>query len=252
MLKTVICDDEPPALELMRDLLIATGEIEVVAAVQSIDEAAAVIDRGGVDLTVFDVEMPGRSGVEAYRRLTAEPKPLLIFATAHPEYALEAFDVDAIDFLLKPLDQERVGRAVEKALRLHRVIGGPSKALAVYPPESQDRAANVPTISVRDGGRTYVLRFEEIGWIEAAGDYCLLHTKDREYAVRRPMNRLQNELPADLFIRVHRSAIVSAAWVREIHPMTKGEARIVLESGAEVKSSRTYRDGVKTLSGRMK
>jgi two-component system LytT family response regulator len=251
MLRTVICDDEPPALELMRSLLAATGRVEVVAALQNVEEALGVIARGGVELAVFDIEMPGLTGVEAYRRIEVEPKPLLIFATAHSEYAVEAFDVDAIDFVLKPFDAERVGRAVEKAVRLNGAIGAKGRALATLEPAAASQSAELSSLSVRDGGRTYRLRYEEVSWIEAAGDYCLLHTEDREYAVRRPMNRLESELPPDLFVRVHRSAIVSMAWVREIRPLTKGEALIVLKSGAEVKSSRTYRGGVRALLGRM-
>jgi two-component system LytT family response regulator len=252
MLKTIVCDDEPSALELMCDLLIATGAVDVVASVRSTDEALEIIARGGIDLAVLDIEMPQQSGVEAYQKIEVTPKPLLIFATAHSEYAVEAFNVDAIDFVLKPLDAERVRRAVEKAVRLHKVIqfGSVSKGTSVASEPSD--ASTLSSITVRDGGRTYVLRNEEIVWVEAAGDYCLLHTKDREYAVRRPMSQLVEELPAELFIRVHRSSIVSAAWVREIHPMTKGEARIVLRDGCEIKSSRTYRRQMKTLLGKMK
>jgi len=242
MLKTVICDDELPALELLCGLLKKTGAVDIRAAVQDVAEAITFVNEGDVDLVVLDIDMPDITGVEAFRSITLDPKPLLIFATAHPEYALEAFDVDAIDYLLKPLDPERVAKAIEKAKRLHGFI----QQVADDTPEAENAATDA--LRVKDGNRVYMVPLDQVVWIEAAGDYSLVHTGEREYAMRQTISGLERELPADQFVRVHRSTIISSASVKEVHALSKGEARIVLKSGAEVKASRSYRNVVRQLT----
>ena len=122
MLKTIVCDDEAPAVELMEGMLRDTGQVAIEGTYLSVREAIDRINQGGIDLAVLDIEMPELSGVEASTQITADPKPLIVFATAHPEYAVEAFGIDAIDYILKPFDQVRVEKAVEKAARMHRLI----------------------------------------------------------------------------------------------------------------------------------
>lgn len=243
MLRTVICDDEPPALELARTMLEATGKVEIVAACASVREALAIVNAGGVDLFVLDIDMPELTGVEAARALDVEPKPLLVFATAHPEYAVEAFGIDAIDYILKPLDPERVRRALEKTERLAGLIRHTRSA----PPEAavpEDRPVAPDCLRVRDGSRFFVFAHADIVWIEAAGDYSLVHRADSEIAVRSAISALESELPGQSFVRVHRSAIVSRAHIVEIRRLAKGEAEIRLDSGHTVRSSRRYRDVV--------
>jgi two-component system LytT family response regulator len=247
VLRTVVCDDELPALQLLAELLEETGHVDVVATCQSVVDAIARINEGGVDLAVFDVEMPGLSGVEAYEKITAEPKPLLIFATAHADYALDAFDIDAIDYLLKPLEAERVRRAVDKARRLSTLIksaeeGGPVEAGLPAVIDRRD------TLQVRDGAKVHFVRFSDVVWIEAAGDYSLVHTAGAEYAMRTTITKLAEELPPPAFLRVHRSAIISPAHVREVQLLPKGEAQLTLSSGAVVRSSRRYREVIRQLT----
>ena len=246
MLKTVVCDDERPALDLMSEMLLATGAVDVVAACQSIEDALEVINGQTVDLAVFDIEMPGLSGVEAYRLITAEPKPLLVFATAHPEYAVEAFGIDAIDYILKPFDADRVQKAVEKARRLRTLI---SETEAAIPKEEIDPLPGDPVgvLKVRDSGRVHFIAHRDVIWIEAAGDYSLIHTSEREAAIRVPIKVLEARLPPDLFVRVHRSAIVSTAHIHEIQTLPKGEAQITLTNDVVVKASRSFRDAVEGL-----
>ncbi|MBB5518473.1 LytR/AlgR family response regulator transcription factor [Amphiplicatus metriothermophilus] len=248
MLKTVICDDEPPALELMASLLRDTGEIELVAACQSVREALDAINDGGVDLVVLDIEMPDLTGVDACGRITVEPRPLVIFATAHPEYAVEAFGVDAIDYILKPLDPLRVQKAVEKASRLRRFIreresGAPIRVAQTAP------ADDASVLKIKDAGKLYFIPHAEIIWVEAAGDYSLLHLAgEREVTVRVTIKALESELPAAHFARVHRSAIVAASHIREITLLPKGEALIHMSDDASVRTSRSYRDVVQALT----
>lgn len=242
-LKTVVCDDELPALELMTELLQETGEVTIAASCQSVDEALAVIEAGGIDLAVFDIEMPGKNGVEAFGDLTVEPKPLLIFATAHPDYALEAFAVDAIDYLLKPVDHNRVRKAVEKAMRLRTAIVSAEKEA------TSDVATQPGTLTVRDVGHTYLVPHDQVIWIEAAGDYSLVHASGRQYAMRTTLRSLEQELPSDRFLRVHRSAIIGVQHVQEVRPLPKGEALVILTGGPEVKVSRSHRDAVRKKIG---
>lgn len=242
MLSTIVCDDERPALDLLVRMLTDTGRVAIVGAYQSGGEAVARMNEGGIDLAFFDIEMPQPNGLEAFNALTVSPRPLLIFATAHPEYALDAFEVDAIDYLLKPLDRERVHKAVDKAVRLHGLTAGSDSPEAALP------AVRQGSLRVKDVGHVFFVPFEQVLWVEAAGDYSLIHTSEREYALRKTISALEAELPPGDFVRVHRSAIVQAAAVRELRVLPKGDAQITLSSGTLVKASRSYREAIRRLS----
>lgn len=248
MLNTIVCDDELPALQLMTDFLVETGGVSIVSSCQSVREALDIINSGGVDLVVLDIEMPELSGVDAYNQISVEPRPLVIFATAHPEYAVEAFGVDAIDYILKPISLNRVSKAVEKAERLRRLIVEREAGSAIDAPETVPAEA-VDVLKIKDAGKLYFVPHNEIVWIEAAGDYSLLHLKDRELTIRVPIKSLEADLTTPNFARVHRSAIVSARHIREITLLPKGEAMIVLDEDTSVRSSRSYRDAVQALAG---
>ncbi len=248
MLRTIVCDDERPALELIVAMLARTGKVEIVGAFQAVEQALCAINRGGIDLAVLDVEMPGLSGVEAAQAIRVEPRPLVVFATAHPEYALDAFGIDAIDYLLKPLDTARVCHAVDKAVRLLGII----RNREASPPSRPVAPAAEPTspdeLRFQDAGRFYVLPLREIIWIEAAGDYSLIHMVQSELAVRRTLSSLEESLPMGRFQRVHRSSIVATGCIRQIRRLAKGEAEIVLSGGVTVRSSRSYREAVDRLT----
>ncbi len=249
MLKTIVCDDEAPAVELMEGMLRDTGQVSIEGTYLSVREAIDRINQGGIDLAVLDIEMPELSGVEASAQITADPKPLIVFATAHPEYAVEAFGIDAIDYVLKPFDQVRVEKAVEKAVRMHRLIIE-SEEEVVEDTEAQ-RTDPPAMLRIKDAGRYYFIPRADVIWIEAAGDYSLLHTADREAAIRRAIKSLESDLPTDEFVRVHRSAIVSIAHIREIRMRPKGEAQIFLTDDITVRTSRSYRDTIQKLIDEM-
>ncbi|MFN7054049.1 LytR/AlgR family response regulator transcription factor [Hyphomonas sp.] len=247
MLKTVVCDDERPALELMSELLVESGYVEIVAACLTPLEAIANINAGGIDLAVMDVEMPGMSGVDAFSQITVSPKPLLLFATAHPEYAVEAFGIDAIDYILKPFDRHRVHKAVERALRFHRLIAESEREDEADPASARD-AGPQAALRIRDGGRIFVIPYAEVIWIEAAGDYSLIHSTGREAVIRKTISSLESELPAERFVRVHRSAIICRDHVKEVRLLTKGEAILTLTGDATVRSSRSFKAAVTGLA----
>lgn len=247
MLKAIICDDERPALDLAASMFQETGEIEIVAECQSVSNALEIINHGGIELAVFDIEMPGLTGVGAARAITVEPKPLLIFATAHAEYAVDAFDIDAIDYLLKPIEPLRVRQAVDKAVRLNHTIGRASDGGAISAPAPAMGGAKTGVLQLRDGNRFHVVPLGDIVWVEAGGDYSLIHTCEGEIVVRRTLSSLENSLPAEGFLRVHRSSIVGRQHVREVRRLAKGEAEIHLSGEVTVRSSRSYREAVSGL-----
>ena len=188
-----------------------------------------------VDLAFLDIEMPGLSGVGVAR--TLEAGPMVIFATAHADFAVEAFAADAVDYLLKPFVRERVLAAVDRATvqRSFRLGGR-----AVVAPRR--------TLPVKDGGRTNLVPVRDILWAEAAGDYALLHTQNGTYTARVTLRELEGELERSGFLRVQRSAIVRAACVAAVTPLAKGEAMLTLTDGAQVKATRTHRDAISALA----
>lgn len=250
-LRTLICDDEPPALELMATLLEGIRRVELVAKCLSAREALERINEGGIDLAIFDIEMPEMSGVDVISSIAFEPKPLLVFATAHAEYAVEAFDVDAIDYIVKPIEEDRVRRAIDKAERLHASIVA-SKDDGSQMIEDQDRAVAPDAIlKVPDAGRIHFIAESEVIWVEAAGDYSIVHTREgKNFAMRATLASLQKKLAPGKFARVHRSAIIASGAIKAIKMLPKGEASILLEGDVTVRSSRTYRDTVRVLAER--
>jgi len=170
MLKVLLCDDEAPALDLLSNMLREVDGAEVVATCRSADDALAIINDGGIHLVFFDVEMPGLSGVNAAAAISVEPRPLIIFATAHPDYAIDAFGIDAIDYILKPFDRERVSKAIEKAQRLHRLIEE-TRITSDYSGDPLTLSVMNDALRVYDAGHLFIIPHDDVIWVEAAGDY---------------------------------------------------------------------------------
>jgi len=246
MMKTLLCDDEGPARELLADILNSAKSVELIAVCSSAKEALRIINRGGVDLVFFDIEMPEMSGVEAARKLTVEHRPLIVFATAHADYAIDAFGIDAIDYILKPIDPDRVLKAVEKANRLHHLIDK-TRGESGLAAEGLKSAPTDEALRVFDAGRLFVIPYKEIVWVEAAGDYSLIHRLEGETAIRRTLSSVIRELPGNRFKRVHRSAIVSVSHITEIKRLAKGEAELTLNGEVMLRASRTYRTVIDEL-----
>lgn len=246
-LRTVLVDDEPLALDLLEAVLSDHPVVDVVGRCASGQDVLDLLPDARVDLMFLDVEMPGMSGMQVARAVS--PPPMIVFATAHAEFAAEAFDADAVDYLLKPFGRERVLSAVEKAAaqRPYRLMRGRdqdrqadgARALATITP----RAA----LPVKHGGRTELVRVEDILWAEAAGDYALLHAQSATHTARVTLRHLEGELERCGFLRVHRSALVRVSGVRSVAPLPKGEAMLTLTDGTEVRASRTYRDAIKAI-----
>ena len=246
----MVVDDEPPARERVRDLLQGEPDVELVGEAADADQALERIRALRPDLVFLDVQMPGRDGFGVLRALGAERPPATIFTTAHHEFAVRAFDVSAVDYLLKPLRRSRFRAALVRA-RERLSAGRPLSAAelqrvvaeAVRPPEYVERLA------VRVGQRIVVVRTSDIQWIEAEGNYARIHAGGRHYLLRQTLNALEASLDPQHFVRVHRSAIVGVDHVREVHPLARGSYDLVLEGGASVTTGQSYRERLQRVIG---
>lgn len=227
-MRVLIVDDEPPARQRLRRLLAPHADIEIVGEARDGDEALALVGTLAPDALLLDVQMPGASGLDLAASLP-EPAPAVVFVTAFDRYALAAFDAAAVDYLLKPVEPERLARALDRVRR--RRIG----AVEARPAPTR--------LLVPDRGRTHVVDVAEIEWLEAADNYVVLHTPSRAPLMRRTLAGLLADLgPA--FIRTHRSAAVALAQVQAWRPQGKGDLELVLRSGALAPCSRVHRAAV--------
>lgn len=254
-LRALVVDDEPLARERLRTLLAEDREIDVVGECSDGGSAVEALRALEPDLVFLDVQMPLLDGFDVVREVGADAMPPVIFVTAYDEYAIRAFDVHALDYLLKPFDRSRFERALERAKR-HLATGGEGAAIAgqlraLLAEVRSGRAAadEVDRLVIRSSGRITIIPADELDWVEAAGNYARLHAGDETHLMRETMTRLANRLPATHFVRVSRSAIVRVDRIRELKRLSHGEYTIVLRDGTRVKSSRGYADALEGLLG---
>ena len=238
--RTIVVDDEPLARQTLRLLLAPEEDFAVVAECTHGADAVDAIRRERPDVLFLDVQMPEVDGFEVLRRLEPEAVPAVIFVTAFDRYALQAFEQHALDYLLKPFSDERFAVVLGRTrVRLHErtfasMAGRLSDLLSATAPEHRQ-------LVVRDAGRTIVLPYDDIVWIEAE-DYCArIHLRGRTLLVRDSLRALGDSLERGGFVRVHRSAIVNASCIRKIEPLASGDQRLTLDDGTVLKVSRTYR-----------
>jgi two-component system LytT family response regulator len=219
-------------------------------------EAARQIRAMRPDLLLLDVQMPGLDGFGVVDAIGAAQMPATIFVTAYDQYALKAFEVSALDYLLKPFSDERFERSLARVLSFvrtnrreelsHRIL---SLLDQIQPKQPQNTSAPLDCLMIKDGGRLLFLRVEEIDWIEAAGVYVQVHTADKTWLHRISLSELEAKLDARQFLRIHRSTIVNLQRVRELHPHSHGDFLVVLHDGTELKLSRNYRQKVEASLG---
>jgi len=267
-LKTVVVDDEPLALRLMVSFLENIPELEIVAECRNGSEAVAAVLKLAPDLMFLDIGMPGLNGFEVIKKIQPELLPMVIFCTAYQRYALDAFDVHAVDYIVKPLDEERGRLAVMRAVaRFHEGLqDGENKTTLIGAIDTitSNVSERVPVgvkalptqkivekkIAIKDHDSTRLIKQENIAWVDAAGDYMCVHSEGETHVMRCTMKQLLEELDQDLFKRVHRSTIVNLNFIEEVIPHTKGEYFLLLYGGERVKVSRNFRQSIKYyLSG---
>jgi two-component system, LytTR family, response regulator len=256
-IRTVIVDDEPAARRGVRLLLERDGGVDIVGEASGGAEAAELIARERPDLAFLDVQMPGCDGFQALVRAgIANTPPAVIFVTAYDEHALRAFEVNAVDYLLKPYDDARFAAALARAkdevrrrqadtvnTRLHQLLD--------YLQHAPQPAAPTETVAdrilLKSSGEIFFLKAEEIDWIEAEGDYMKFHVGGRTHLMRETMARLESRLDPKHFIRIHRSTIVNIDRLRKLSPSFAGEYAVILHDGTKLKLSRGYHERIAAL-----
>lgn len=245
-LRVAIVDDEAPARAALRVLLAERDDVDVVEECRNGREAVDAIRRSALDLVLLDIAMPGLDGFEVIAEIGADRMPLTMFVTAHDEHALRAFETNAIDYILKPFDRARFFAAFERAVkriaerktaewarRLSELIGKRAPAAPVTTPLK---------LPVPVGDRVLFVPVDEIDWIEAADQYVIVHAGRKDYMLRQTIQSVLLKLPPRKFAQIHRSHVVNLARVNEVIKLGKGDARVILASGLELRLSRRFRN----------
>jgi two-component system LytT family response regulator len=243
-LRVLIVDDEPLAREGVRRLLEKSEGIEIVGECSDGVQAIEAIHSIRPDLVFLDIQMPEVNGFDVIQQVGTNAMPAVVFVTAYDEFALKAFNVHALDYLLKPVDPARLAQSVARAMsHLSGIdsqnVGKKLQALL------DDLGRHYPDrIMVKTPGRITFLNVDEVDWIEAEGDYVCFHAGGRKHLIRDKIGEVENRLNPDLFARIHRSSIVRLARIKELQPMFSGEYTVLLSNGEKLTMSRTYRDRV--------
>ena len=243
-IRVLIVDDERPARQKLRRYLDAETNMEIVGEAANGRDAVAAIADHRPDLVFLDVQMPGLDGFAVIEALDFEPLPQFIFITAHDQFALRAFEVSALDYLLKPFEPARFKKVLDRARQFLQREGADdaSERMSRLLQELRSGPSYVERLLVHADGRAFFLRVESIRWIEAAKNYVHLHAAKDVHRLRGTIEGLQQRLDPARFIRVNRSQIVNLDYVKELHPWFHGEYRIILNDGTEINWSRRYID----------
>ncbi|HKE28030.1 MAG TPA: LytTR family DNA-binding domain-containing protein [Bryobacteraceae bacterium] len=249
-LTVLLVDDEPLARTGLRVLLEGDSEIAAVHEARDGQEAVAAIRALRPDLVFLDVQMPEMDGFEVVRQIGGAEMPAVVFVTAHDRYAIQAFEINAIDYLLKPVTGERFDKALARVKeRLQSNAGNEDSQKILYLLESLTAPKRyVKRLAVRASGKTMFVDAADIDWIEAAENYVQVHTQRSSHLVHVTMNALEKALDPEVFARIHRSVIVNVARIRELQPVLHGEYLVTLASGVRLQSGRMYSERLKVLT----
>ena len=248
-IRTLIVDDEPLARRNLRVLLEKDPRIEIVDECRNGREAVKAINTLSPDLIFLDIQMPEMDGFDVLAHVGPEHIQAIIFVTAFDQYALKAFDVHALDYLLKPFDDERFAHALQRAkaqIEAHEINRLSKRLLALLEErESErkvDRKGYLTRLMIKDAGRMTLLKVDDIDFIEADGNYAKLHAGRKAHLLREKMNDLEGRLDPAKFVRIHRSIIVNLERIKEMHPHFNGDYIVVLDNGRQLRMSRTRRE----------
>ncbi len=267
MIRALIVDDEPLARRGLEIRLEKFADVEICAQSQNGREALQHIKAHAPDLMFLDVQMPGMDGFDVLRNMSTSNMPAVIFVTAYDEFALKAFDANALDYLLKPINDKRLAEAIERArhnldekkaeehraklLRFVCDLTGRELSLQAALEAASGSAQRYPRrLAIRDGAETACIDVSAIDWIDAAGDYMCVHAQGETHVLRGTMKHLEELLDPAVFVRVHRSAIVNRHCVTSMRPHRNGEYFLTLANQAELKLSRKYKSNIERIAHR--
>jgi len=251
-IRTLIVDDEPLAREGIRLLLAAHSDLVVIGECANGDEAVEAIVADSPDLVFLDVQMPGRDGFEVVRQISGDAMPMVVFVTAFDKFAIQAFEANAVDYLVKPVMKERFKKTLTFVKQRHRekTARELTRRLLSMLAEGEIPQAGMPErLPVKQGDRIYFLSVAEIDYIESAENYVNLHAGKKSHLMRGSLTALEKTLDPKRFVRIHRSVIVNVARIRELQQHVQGEYFVILNDGKRLKLSRTYRDSLSAILG---
>ncbi|MHB8522444.1 MAG: LytR/AlgR family response regulator transcription factor [Limisphaerales bacterium] len=251
-IQTLIIDDEPLARERLRKLLSAEADIKIAGEYTDGREALAAIQTLAPDLIFLDVQMPELDGFGVLEALSGERLPVVVFVTAYDKFALKAFEVHAVDYLLKPFDRERFLKTLARVrvqFRNHQT-GDLHQRLAAMLDDLKPRPKSTDRLIVKSDGRVLFLKTEEIDWVEAADNYVNLHVGNESHLLRETMTALEEKLPPEKFLRISRSVIANVERIKELQPMFHGDYVVILRNGTRLTLSRGYREKLQQLFGK--
>lgn len=248
-IRTIIVDDEAPARSRLRQLLKGEDDFELLEECANGKQAIPAIQKERPDLVFLDVQMPRLGGFEIVQALPPESRPLVVFVTAYDRYALQAFDVHAIDYLLKPFDRARFQKCLSHVREQFRRgdAGRVDSRLASFLAEMKPGSRKLDRFAFKSDGRVIFARLEEIDWVEADGNYVHLHVSGTSHLLRETLGSLETQLPAEMFLRISRSTIVNLDRIKELQSLFYGDYAVILRDGTKLTLSRNYRERLEAL-----
>jgi two-component system LytT family response regulator len=248
-LTTLIVDDEPLAREGLHALLSRDSEVSAIREARDGSEAVASIRESKPDLVFLDVQMPEMDGFAVVREIGAEQMPAVVFVTAHDRYAIQAFEINALDYLLKPVTEERFGKALMRAkgrIRSNLAADSIRQIIGLLETIASPRS-HPKRLAVRSAGKTLFVDVKDVDWIEAAENYVELHVGSANYLLHVTMNSLEKSLDSEIFLRIHRSIIVNLGRIKNVQSAAHGEYVVTLRDGSRLQSGRTYSERLRAL-----
>lgn len=240
-LRALIIDDEPLARDKIRLLLAADRDIEIIGECENGEDAVRTINRESPDLLFLDIQMPGIDGFGVLERLDLKHLPGIVFVTAYDEHAIRAFEVHAIDYILKPFAQKRFSEALQRAKDQLRKVPDASVNQQILSLLGDLKGGSPERIVVKVNGRVVFLKVADIDWVEAAGNYVSIHVGKDAYLLRETMNGIESHLSPKKFVRIHRSTLVNVDRIKELSPLFHGDYVLTLSNGTKLTMSRSYR-----------
>ena len=243
-IRVLIADDEAPARRRIRDLLRGHPDVDIAAECANGPDALRAITDLNPDLVFLDIQMPGFDGLQLVTTIKEEMRPIIVFVTAYDQYAVRAFEVQAVDYLLKPFDRARFDQTIERARKelRTRIAGNTNDRIISLLGELRSRPQYLDRILIKTNDRVSIIKTDEIDWIEAQGNYLRVHFGKQSSLLRETLSNLASKLDPRRFSRIHRSRIVNIDSIQELQPWSHRDYRVILKNGTQLTLSRTYRD----------